>query len=315
MKFEIKNRNFNSKSLIILVSIACYWFYLNFCFGYFLSKNFYNFFDTINKTDLSKIIEFRKKFSFKNTIKTISEFFWKLIRNWVKRIGQTFLLLIDAIDQVIKALRISRNKFKSIFKFKYKFRLLKNLLTIFWETFLIYCSLVKEILFLPNLFYWLIEWRNFIRLLMKESVFITRIVYVLYLILLGIFGILVGFSLGVYRRENEVNEIYIFLLLFLLQILYHNGFEDVLLEILRRRSLEPRNIEQFYNFSLKSIEQINPRPLKIALKEPDQALQIPLTIFDDPSVKIDIDSIWDESTNYEFELFKFYRNVDQKVKY
>ena len=240
-------------------------------------------------------------------------FFWKLIKNWFRRIGHKFLLLIDAINKVSKALKICRKKFKSIFKFKHNFQLLKNLLPIFWEIFLIFCSFVNEIFFLINIRNWLIQWGNFIRLLMKESVFITRIVYVLYLIILRIFGILVGFFLGIYKRENEVNEIYIFLLLLLLQILYNNGFDEVLLEILSRRSLEPGNIEEFSKFSLKSIEQIDPRPLKITLKETEQ-IPLPFLIIEDPLVFIDTEVLWDESINYEFELFRFYRNVNQKVE-
>lgn len=172
-----------SKSLIILFPILYYWFYLSISFGYFLSKIFYNFFDEINKTDLSKSIQFRKKFSLKNLKKIIIDFFWKLIKNWFIRIGQKFLLLIAAINKVIKALKICRKKFKSILKFKHNFRLLKNLLPIFWETFLIFCSFMNEIFFLHNI----VQWMNFIRFLMKESVFITRIVYFLYLILLNIF--------------------------------------------------------------------------------------------------------------------------------
>ena len=152
---------------------------------------------------------------------------------------------------------------------------------------------------------------NFIRLLMKESVFITRIVYFLYFILLSIFGIIIGFLLGVYKREDEINA---FLLLLLLKIIYNykNRFDDVLLEYLHDLSLETNTVEPFSKFSLKSIEQIDPRPLKITLKKPDQIPQLPLPILSDPFVKIEIDFIWDESTNYEFELFKFYRNENQK---
>ena len=109
-------------------------------------------------------------------------------------------------------------------------------------------------------------------------------------------------------------RIYVFLLLLLLKILYNNGFDDVLLEYLHDLSLEPNTAEQFSKFSLKTIEQINRRPLKIILKEPDKRSQIPLPILGDPFVKIEIDFICDESTNYEFELFRFYRNVNQKVK-
>ena len=72
MKYNpVKFTKYQSKSLIILYSIIYYWFYLSVCFGYFLSKIFFNFFDEINKTDFSKAIQFRKKFSFKIIIKII----------------------------------------------------------------------------------------------------------------------------------------------------------------------------------------------------------------------------------------------------
>ena len=152
---------------------------------------------------------------------------------------------------------------------------------------------------------------NFIRLLMKESVFITRIVYFLYFILLSIFGIIIGFLLGVYKREDEINA---FLLLLLLKIIYNykNRFDDVLLEYLHDLSLETNTVEPFSKFSLKSIEQIDPRPLKIIFKEPEQ-IPLPFLIIEDPLVFIDTEVLWDESTNYQFELFKFYRYVNQKI--
>ena len=156
MQIKLQNQNFSLKFLTPLFLVVCYWFYLSIYFGYFLSKIFFNFFDEINKTNISKTIQFRKKFSFKNIIKIIIDFFWKLIKNWFIRIGHKFLLLIDAINKVIKALKICRKKFKSILKFKHNFRLLKNLLPIFWETFLIFCLLVNEILFLHNIRNWVI---------------------------------------------------------------------------------------------------------------------------------------------------------------
>ena len=75
MKINLTTHNFNSKILTPLVL----WFYLNICFGYSLSKIFYDFLDQINKTDIFKSIQFRKKFSFKNLMKIIINFFWKLI--------------------------------------------------------------------------------------------------------------------------------------------------------------------------------------------------------------------------------------------
>lgn len=304
---------FQSKSLIIIFSIVYYWFYLSVFFGYFLSKIFFNFFDEINKIDLSKSIQFRKKFSLKNIIKIIIEVFRKLLKSWFIRIRDKFLFLIAAINKVIKALKICRKKFKSILKFKHNFRLLKNLLPIFWEIFIIFCSFVNEILFLNNIINWVIQLMNFIRLLMKQSLFITRIVYFLYFILLGIFGIIIGFLLGVYKREDEINA---FLLLLLLKIIYNykNRFDDVLLEYLHDLSLETNTVEPFSKFSLKSIEQIDPRPLKIIFKEPEQ-IPLPFLIIEDPLVFIETEVLWEEPINYKFQLFQFYQNIDQKVKH
>lgn len=275
-------------------------------FRLFFIKNFFNFFDEINKTDFSKSIQLRKKFSLKNIIKIIIDFFCKFIKNWFICIGQKFWLLIDAIEKVIKALKICRKKFKSILKFKRNFRLLKNLFLIFWEVFLIFCSFMNEILFLNNIINWVIQWINFVKLLMKKSVFLTRIIYFLYWILIGIFGIIIGFLLGAYKRENLVNPF------LLLKIISNNGFDDVLLEYLHDLSLETNTVEPFYKLSLKSIEQIDPRPLKITFKQPEQ-IPLPFLIIEDPIVFIDTEILWDESTNYQFQLFKFYRYVNEKI--
>ena len=84
------------------------------------------------------------------------------------------------------------------------------------------------------------------------------------------------------------------------------------MEYLHDLSIEPNTAEEFSNFSLKSIEQIDPRPLKIIFKEPEQ-IPLPFLIIEDPLVFIDTEVLWDESTNYQFELFKFYRYVNQKI--
>lgn len=305
MKLQVKSQNLNSKSLSILFLIACYWVYLSICFGYFLSKIFFNFFDEINKTDLSKSIQFRKKFSFKNIIKIIISYILKFFENWIKRIGDKCLLVLAAIDEVIKALKISRKKFKSIFRFKYNFRLLKKLLPIFLEAFKIAVSLINEVFFVHNLIEFLIKWKQFILYLMSESVLITRVIYILYIILLGLFGILLGFLLGVYSRNDDI---YVFILLLLLKMLYINGFDYVL--------LKPNEVDQFSKFSLKKIEQMDPRPLKMTLTELDQSppIPLPILIIKDPFVFIETEVLWDKSTNYEFELYRFYRNINQKVE-
>ena len=89
-------------------------------------------------------------------------------------------------------------------------------------------------------------------------------------------------------------------------MLYNNGFDYIL--------LKPNKIDQFSKFSLKTIEQIDPRPLKITLTEPDQS-PLPFLIIKDPFVFIKTEVLWDKSTNYEFELYRFYRNINQKVEY
>lgn len=96
----------------------------------------------------------------------------------------------------------------------------------------------------------------------------------------------------------------------LLEVIYNNGFDDVLLEYLHDLSLETSTAETFSKFSLRSIEQIDPRPLKITFKKPEQ---IPFLIIEDPLVFIDTEVLWDESTNYQFEFFKFYRSVNQEI--
>ena len=79
MSFLQKNENFRMKFLTLLFLVVCYWFYRSICFGYFLSKLFFNFFDEINKTNIYKSIRLRKKLHLKNLIRIISDFLWKFI--------------------------------------------------------------------------------------------------------------------------------------------------------------------------------------------------------------------------------------------
>lgn len=101
---------------------------------------------------------------------------------------------------------------------------------------------------------------------------------------------------------------YIYILLLLLELLlfllYTNGFDYGL--------LKPNKVDLFSKFSLKPIEQINPRPSRLILKEPNH-ITIPFLITEDPFVFIETEVLCDESTNYQFELFKFYRYVNHKI--
>ena len=106
------------------------------------------------------------------------------------------------------------------------------------------------------------------------------------------------------------------MLLLLLQLLYNKNFEYDSLEYLQNfHSLKSNNAVPFDTFSLKTIEPVKLSSLKIILNEPNLESNIPLPIFMDPFIYIDISFVWEESENYQFEFFKFYKNVNEKVKY
>ena len=87
-------------------------------------------------------------------------------------------------------------------------------------------------------------------------------------------------------------------------MLYNNGLGYVL--------LEPEKIGQLSTFSLKTIEQINPRPSKLFLGESVEKPQILFPLLGDPCISIDFDFLFEEPKNSKF---KFYRNVNEKIKY
>ena len=295
---ENKNPNFSFLTALVLIF---YWFYVNICFGYFLSKIFYKFFN-------SNGIKFRKKISLKKKFKILISFFWKLIKNHIDGVGEKLWLLMRAINNLIIALLVFLKKFlKFKRKFKRKFMLIKEVLLIFEDAFLILCSFLSEFSFFKNLWNWLFAWMSIVSFLMSEWVFIRGIVYALYLILIGIFGVLLGFFLGSYRRYKEDNELSIFFLLLLLKILYNSRFNETLLEPLGIFYLD-LEMEEFSKISLKINERIHPRLLKIILTDTDVDgfVQIPSPVLPNPFVNIEIDFILEESINYKFELFKFY---------
>jgi hypothetical protein len=139
---------------------------------------------------------------------------------------------------------------------------------------------------------------------MSEYVFITVMVYISYFVFLAIFGILIGFSFGIYKRNKEIH---IFTLLFLLQILYNNILNPIL--------LKSNKAKHFSKLSLKTVQQINSGSLKIILKEPSILSQIILPILNDPLVWIEFNLISKEFINYEFELFRWYPDLNDKLKY
>ena len=68
MKLQLHDKNFIPFMPLFL--IFCYWFYLSIWCGFLLSKIVDDFFDnTVNQKSLSKCIEYRENFNFKNIIK------------------------------------------------------------------------------------------------------------------------------------------------------------------------------------------------------------------------------------------------------
>ena len=163
---------------ITLFLIIYFCFSLSICLGLYISKLFHSFITEITKANTSKNIKLRKRFQ----TKIIIDFLWKSIKNWLMRSGEKWLLFREAINLVIHAFKISRNKFKSILKFKYinhNFRLLKFLLSLFWEAVEVFRSLIDEVLRLKNILTFINNWRQLIILLMAESILITSAVYFL----------------------------------------------------------------------------------------------------------------------------------------
>ena len=132
---------------------------------------------------------------------------------------------------------------------------------------------------------------------------------------------MVGFLLGLYRRllgKDEINQIYLFWLLLLLHFLFQIFFENIFLHNLYNSSRASNIADPFEDFSFGPLPQMETRPLKLILKEPEEIPQIPFSILNDPSRDIEIDFIRNEPINdsilYKFEVFQFYQILHHKVK-
>lgn len=303
-----------NRAVILLFIIACYGFYLMICLGYFLSKIYYNFFHKIIFENIHRV---RNKLNLENIKKFIINY---ILKNWFTRIKKKFYILIKAIIELIKGLKDFRNKFKSMLelrydrykdnfriillfkKSQYNFELFKELFLIFWSIPYMVILFLNDLRLFFNIIIYLNDWKIYLGLLTSKR-------YILYLILLCLFGILVGFLLGSYRRRNygkyDIYDIYGFILLILLKMLYNNELNSVL--------FEPSNVNQFFKFSLEPIQEIKPRFSRLNLKTPDR-IPLPSLIIEDPSVFIETDILWEQSTNYKIEFFKFYQNIKENVK-
>lgn len=212
-----------------------------------------------------------------------------------------------------------RDNFKITFifkKFKYNFKLLKGLFPIILRALFLFWSLFNEVFLLLNINIFLRNWKPYLKQYLKNKTILLDLLisrtYILYIVLLGLFGILLGFLLGIYRRQNnnkyDIYDIYGFvlvILLILLRMLYINELNYV--------SFKPNNVDQFSKFSLKTMEQIPPRLSILRLKKPDE-ISLPFLIIEDPFFFIETEILWENSKNYKFELFKLYQNINKKIK-
>jgi hypothetical protein len=109
--------------------------------------------------------------------------------------------------------------------------------------------------------------------ILNERILISNynyICFILHSFILGLFGILICFLLGIYRREYEIKHRYLFFWLLLLHILSHNEFDDTFLRNLSDSSLAPNiaepfeNVKNYYLFTLNFIVVLIPSPTTAA---------------------------------------------------
>ena len=79
---------------------------------------------------------------------------------------------------------------------------------------------------------------------------------------------------------------------------------------------ELNKAEDCLKITPQTVEYINPSPLQIMLEQQEKIPQIPFPILGDPYLSIEIDWEWDDSRNskYKFELFTFYKNINEKLQ-
>ena len=243
---------------------------------------------------------------------------------------------------LIRFLKGLRKEFKSISEFnynfylfiKYHFYLFKRRKSIFlkiWRQLYIFW---KELFFINNLhklikfiltsdLLTILEYllNNNSKAFSRLEPFLKRtVLYVLCFIMFGMFGLLLGFSVGLYKGEHQRNkEIDVFTLVLLLEILYGNKFGSALSEYLQDlypSFFELNKAEDCLKITPQTVEYINPSPLQIMLEQQEKIPQIPFPILGDPYLSIEIDWEWDDSRNskYKFELFTFYKNINEKLQ-
>ena len=314
------------KKLIQMIIAFCLkfiqnWFYASIVLNYFLSEIFAQVIYNFDRTKIPKLIQFRKKLHLKKLIQMILAFCLKFIQNWFQRILEKSSLVWTAIIQLIKAIQIFFKKFfKSPFKLKSNFRQFTSLLNVFMGMYQIVLSLINEIFFPLQIIRWLVEWRNLIKFLMKESQFRNSFFF---FILLHLLGILIGFFIGLFRYkyktdDEEISALYLFILLLLLNEfspykLYSRLYRTLFWKFyFLFREVKPVALLKDFLKPLPLMENCSP---EFILKEPGKIPDIP--IYGDPflHIKIDIFPIFNDTFESKFELFHSYQNLNDKIKH
>lgn len=324
-KSQAQNGSLTWKQFKPVFLVICSLFYLGIYLGWFLSKLFYQLFDifaTMNKKNSPEIIKFRKKFNLKNVIKYILRYFGHILIQWLLRAFSLVWLATEAFEQaLISTLEFIghfmpyrypwRIRFKSFFEIRRIFELLKVALLNYWDMFLVFWSLAREWMAPSNFIESLILWKSLLFILMKESILLNTFGWVLFFLLLFIFGILLGFLFGIYRRENEI---YMFALLFFLKLLHSGNFDKIILSLLPVNSLELTRPENF--FTTEVLDTTYSSSSKLLLEPVKNNHPFPEPLLSDLFIWVDIDIIQKEkeANNFQFQLVKFYHNVNKKIK-
>lgn len=313
----VKNVNLNWSELRVIGLLICLCLYISIYVGYFLSNLIYDFLSAIPNRNFYKMIQFRKKLDLKSIFAFLISYISKFLKNWGMRIVEKFPTALDAIDHILDALQILIKKlkltqFKFGFKFRFKFlnrrkryyyRLFKEFFSIVFDSLAALISFIKEVGFGAAIIEFIIRCYNILLLLMTGSIALTSFMYVLYL---SVLGLILGFLLGIYKRNKEMD---VFMLLFLLELFYIMDKSDSSVK-LPHILLEPNEVNQFSTFSVETEGNRQIGLFKILLiviiwvRGSSLKPEIPFPILGDPSVLIDIDIILNEFPDYE--LLKFY---------
>lgn len=303
------------KIILLFVFYGAYVFKVSLFFGHYLCIEFYKFLNYIYQKDIYKNIKIRRKFSIENLKNFLFHYFLNIFETSVSETLHRLLHMGQGLGLMFRVGYELLKNFKSWFKIKnnnnYNFKLLKVL----WGTlteFCLYCFSIcnnmnflhRKLRLIKNIFYYYCMF-----LLLSDILILTIFFVALGLLVLIIFGLLIGFLIGIYQHEDDI---YVLVLILLLQILYRNGcvrnFEDFY-----STSIEQNKLTEISKFPLKPLELMDVNPTKIVFKGFDFTPQIFLPIFNDPILWLDVECIIERPYQYNIELFKVYKKLKRPL--